>query len=388
MPVVKSFNCPSCGAPIKDIKNPKVTCEYCGSTYCIEGLDSCLNVVKKENIKSGINFEPCADTLHKSIVDFLTSDVCAPLDILDSAYISLKENLCVPAYYYHYNGTSDYLCDVGNENIKHLSGGNGEIKKVSEISWSTISGNIRAEAQRIVSGNSDYDSIINEFYKPYQEDDNITYKENKLVDIESFSIPSNIKSVPFSRPASDLLDAYVRPDMNDAFKKSVLRQIGNRASRNISFGSSNIEKDGAIDRLLISIYHITFTYGENTFSLYASGDGKKIKLEGIPPIDDNRKKELETLNQEYESIDGSVSFFTLGVIALIVIMLILFCAVNFVGLVIIPLIILCIYKSIPARKKRTELKEKIDQFNKQIELIKNDFITNNKKIKNYKDLEI
>lgn len=347
-----------------------------------------LKCCKKENIKSGINFEPCADTLHKSIVDFLTSDVCAPLDILDSAYISLKENLCIPAYYYHYNGTSDYLCDVGNENIKHLSGGNGEIKKVSEISWSTISGNIRAEAQRIVSGNSDYDSIINEFYKPYQEDDNIAYKENKLVDIESFSIPSNIKSVPFSRPASDLLDAYVRPDMNDAFKKSVLRQIGNRASRNISFGSSNIEKDGAIDRLLISIYHITFTYGENTFSLYASGDGKKIKLEGIPPIDDNRKKELETLNQEYESIDGSVSFFTLGVIALIVIMLILFCAVNFVGLVIIPLIILCIYKSIPARKKRTELKEKIDQFNKQIELIKNDFITNNKKIKNYKDLEI
>lgn len=269
-----------------------------------------------------------------------------------------------------------------------MSGGNGEIKKVSEISWSTISGNIRAEAQRIVSGNSDYDSIINEFYKPYQEDDNIAYKENKLVDIESFLIPSNIKSVPFSRPASDLLDAYVRPDMNDAFKKSVLRQIGNRASRNISFGSSNIEKDGAIDRLLISIYHITFTYGENTFSLYASGDGKKIKLEGIPPIDNNRKKELETLNQEYESIDGSVSFFTLGVIALIVIMLILFCAVNFVGLVIIPLIILCIYKSIPARKKRTELKEKIDQFNKQIELIKNDFITNNKKIKNYKDLEI
>ena len=331
MPVVKSFNCPSCGAPIKDIKNPKVTCEYCGSTYCIEGLDSCLNVVKKENIKSGINFEPCADTLHKSIVDFLTSDVCAPLDILDSTYISLKENLCVPAYYYHYNGTSDYLCDVGNENIKHLSGGNGEIKKVSEISWSTISGNIRAEAQRIVSGNSDYDSIINEFYKPYQEDDNIAYKENKLVDIESFSIPSNIKSVPFSRPASDLLDAYVRPDMNDAFKKSVLRQIGNRASRNISFGSSNIEKDGAIDRLLISIYHITFTYGENTFSLYASGDGKKIKLEGIPPIDDNRKKELETLNQEYESIDGSVSFFTLGVIALIVIITIFVVAKLFIG---------------------------------------------------------
>ncbi|MDD6945957.1 MAG: hypothetical protein SPI20_05160, partial [Ruminococcus callidus] len=89
-----------------------------------------------------------------------------------------------------------------------------------------------------------------------------------------------------------------------------------------------------------------------------------------------------------ESIDGSVSLFTLGVIALIVIMLILFCAVNFVGLVIIPLIILCIYKSIPARKKRDEAKEKIDQFNKQIELIKNDFITNNKKIKNYKDLEI
>jgi DNA-directed RNA polymerase subunit RPC12/RpoP len=56
MPVVKSFNCPSCGAPIKDIKNPKVTCEYCGSTYCIEGLDSCLNVVKKRKYKKRYQF--------------------------------------------------------------------------------------------------------------------------------------------------------------------------------------------------------------------------------------------------------------------------------------------------------------------------------------------
>ena len=56
MPVVKSFNCPSCGAPIKDIKNPKVTCEYCGSTYCIEGLDSCLNVVEKRKYKKRYQF--------------------------------------------------------------------------------------------------------------------------------------------------------------------------------------------------------------------------------------------------------------------------------------------------------------------------------------------
>ena len=56
MPVVKSFNCPSCGAPIKDIKNPKVTCESCGSTYCIEGLDSCLNVVKKRKYKKRYQF--------------------------------------------------------------------------------------------------------------------------------------------------------------------------------------------------------------------------------------------------------------------------------------------------------------------------------------------
>lgn len=306
MPVIKAFNCPSCGAAISNVKNSKGTCEYCGSTYYIEGLDNCLQTVKKENIKSGINFEPCAEIVHKNIVDFLTDNVCAPLDILDLTSISVKENLCVPAYYYHYNGTSDYLCDVGNENIKHLSGKEGSIQKVTETSWSTISGNIRAETQRIASGNKEYDFIIDDFYKPYK-DGNLAYNENKLVDVDSLIIPPNVNSIPFNRPSSELLDKYVRSDMEAAFKRSVLRQIGNRDSRNISFGSSNIEKDGTIDRLLISICHIVFEYKGTTFSMYTSGDGKKFKFENESPVDNEREKELEEINKKYETISGKVS---------------------------------------------------------------------------------
>ncbi len=386
MPIVKSFHCPSCGAPIKDIKNPNVVCEYCGSTCCIEGLSDCLNIVKKENINSGINFEACADVLHKSIIDLLTANPCAPLDILESGCISGKENICVPAYYYHYNGTTDYLCDVCVENIKHLSGENGKIQEVKEASWSTISGNIRAEAQRIVAGNRNYDFVIDDFYASYR-DGCTTSRENNFVDIESFLIPSNVESIPFNRPTSELLDAYVRPDMNEAFKNSVLKQIGNRKSRDISLGSSNIEKDGSIERLLISMYHINFTYNQNAFSLYASGDGKKIKFQGAVPIDPNRKNTLDSLNEAYKSADKKVSLSTFGIVSLSILMLILFVFINIGGLIAVPFIAFCIYETVVIRKKRTKLKENINQFYMQVETVRNHFLANHQKIQNYKILE-
>lgn len=387
MPVVRTFCCSSCGTKAENIRDYKGVCEKCGSPYCIEGLESCLKIVKSEEIKSGIKFEPCANVLHKHIVDFLTSNVCAPLDILDSTCISMKVNLCVPAYYYHYNGTSDYLCDVGNKNVKHLSGKDGEIQKVDEISWSTISGNIRAEVQGIVSGNKNYDFIVDSFYKSCQNGE-LQYTENKLVDIESFEIPSDVEVIPFNRPASELLDKYVRDDMEMALKRSVLRQIGERESRNITFGNSNIARDGTIDRLLIALYHVNFTYKENTYSMYASCDGKKVNFENESPVDPVREKEINELINEHSFVDASITMFNIAIVISIILSLIMFMADNLIwGIIFVALFIFLFVKKLPLKIKYADLEGKIAFFNQQIESIKSGFIQNNGKLKNSEYLE-
>ena len=69
-------------------------------------------------------------------------------------------------------------------------------------------------------------------------------------------------------------------------------------------------------------------------------------------------------------------------------MLILFFAASFFGLIIVPFIIFFIYKSAPLRKERTKIKEEIDLFKNQIQKIKEDFLSSNKKLKNYDFLEI
>lgn len=390
MPVIRTFLCSVCGAKIENTKDVKGVCKKCGSPYYFEGVESCLKIIKNEEVKSGINFESCADVLHEHIVDFLTSNVAAPLDILENTCISLKRNLCVPAYYYHYNGTSDYLCDVGNLNIKHLSGKDGEIQRVNETSWSTISGNIRAEVQRIASGNKEYDFIIDDFYKPYQ-DGELPYNETKLVDIESFEIPSNAEIVAFSRPDSELLDRYVRSDMNDALTRSVLRQVGERESRNITLGNSNIERDETIDRLLIALYHVDFTYKETTYSMYASSDGKKFKFENDSPADPSRVAEINELTKAYDSVDSSITKFNMAIIIGIILALIMFiCGGGAIvlGIICIIAVVFGFIKKKPLKIKRAELKNKIDFFNQQIINVKNEFVKSDRKLKNSEYLEI
>ena len=103
MPVVRTFLCSECGAKIENVKDFKGTCKQCGTEYFIDGLKSCLEIIRSENIESGINFKPCADIIHDQIVDFLTSNEAAPLDILSLYFFqgkSLSSCILLPLQWY------------------------------------------------------------------------------------------------------------------------------------------------------------------------------------------------------------------------------------------------------------------------------------------------
>ncbi|MCM1314480.1 MAG: hypothetical protein NC040_08175 [Muribaculaceae bacterium] len=376
MPVIKECSCPSCGGTIEKVTSSRGICPFCDNTYFFENLENFNQVLQKERINSGMNFQPCDNSINQHIIEFLTSDPAAPLDVLENAFIKSKKAICVPAYYYHCNGSSDYMCDVGTDNQKHVGDGKGGVKTVTETTWSTISGNIRADVQRTVSGNNKYDSVISELYK-----DNMSSVNNALVDIESLEIPPDAEVIPFDIAETALLDKYVRPDINEELKASVIRQIGNRKYRELSLGNSNINENN-IRRQLISLYNVIFSDGINDYSMYVSGNGEKSTINGTPPTDSQRLQEYNDIRNAFNEADSKVSKSgNLGIVGIILAVILLIFGLWFIS---IPLVSAAVFfgfvKSKPDKEKRDELQSQMLSYEKQITDVRNDFIQNGRKI--------
>lgn len=364
MPVVKTYQCPSCGASLSDIRSASGTCSYCGSAYVIEGMKDYQDITQREGIKSGVAFRVDPDTLHNYIIDFLTANPCAPLEILSGAEITEEQCVCIPSYYYHYNGTSDYMCDVGNDNQRYIQGSDGKNQVVTETQWSTISGNTRAEIERIVCGNHEYDAIVDQMYFPYQG--------GILTDVESLELPPNATVLKYTRPASELLEKYVRPEMKTALEKSAVNQMGGRKIRNLTLGNSNIEKDETIDKVLVGLYRIILRYGGESYNLYVSGNGQKVLHVSDPPVDPARVQKIASLQEKLASVNKSVSGMKIGIVAGIVLGIIL------LSTIIVPILCAagvgwCIYNMPKLKAQKEALQKEIDAFNQEIPALKQAF---------------
>lgn len=371
MPVVKNFNCNNCGAPLQNLKSAVGKCEFCYTSYVIEGIQEYKATVTSEGIKSGISFTADSEILHKCIIDYLTQDFAAPLDTLSSVIVSGISPLVIPSYYYHYNGTSDYMCDIGVDNEKYVSEKESGIKKVTETTWSTITGNIRADAQGIISGNDKYDDVISQMYNPYEP--------KYLKDVESLEIPFDAVTLKFNRPSSSLLNEFVRPAVLEELKMSILNQLGNRKSRNLTLGSTNIESDKEIEKLLVGVYKITLVYYEKIHYIYISADGEKTHFVDNPPIDETRERLIMDLEKELDSLPE-------GSIFMIIVALIL--GLILTSTIIVPIlavlfIVLNIKFKISFKTKSDELTQKLEKEKSLIPKIKEEFINQNKKISGF-----
>lgn len=307
MPFVTNYNCCNCGAPLPNLKTAVGTCQFCDSPYIIETMQTYQETVLSEEIKSGVSFTASPEIIHKTILDFLTHNNAAPIDILTATTVEEIVPLVIPAYYFHYNGTSDYMCDIGIDNEKFLSANSSEIKKVTETTWSTISGNVRSDVQGIISAHPEYDEIVNTMFYPYQS--------SFLTDIESLKIPFDAVTLKFTRPSSSLLDEFIRPQVIDELKTSVLRQIGGRKSRNLTLGSTNIQSDKDIEKLLVGVYKIILKHKNISYTLFVSADGEKMVNFSDYPLDRERDTNIKALQKELDSLsNGSTALIIISVI--------------------------------------------------------------------------
>lgn len=299
MPVVKNYNCSNCGATIGNVTSASGQCEYCGTPFVVESIKNCQEFVRNEGVTSGVPFNASPQTLYSYIREFLTSDEAAPSDVLEVSKITSCRGICMPAYYYHYTGTSSFTCQTANNIKSTVSDGNGRTKTVTNTNWTPFNSPVYADVERIVSGNSECDEIIDDMYRDYQI--------STLVDAESLEIPVDIETIKFTRPANELLSKYVRPDIEVCFEQKAKQQLdGLDGYRNLSVMPGKIEKDRD-EKLLVGLYNINVEYNGKDYPIYVSGDGNKVKYPDNAPTDAEKSAILNSLKQAKNSAESALS---------------------------------------------------------------------------------
>lgn len=366
MPVITNFNCPNCGAPLKNIRNAVGNCEYCNSPYMIEGIQQYQSAVSSEKITSGVSFTAESAAVRNHILNFLTSNPAAPLDILSAVEVKEVLPIVIPSYYYHYNGTSDFMCDIGNKNTKYVSAKEGGAQAVTETTWSTITGNTRTDAQGIVSGNSEYDAIINAMYSPYAS--------GSLTDVENLQIPFDAETLKFTRPSSAVLSDFITPLMHEELKKSAITQIGDRLYRNLTLGNPNISSDREIEKVLVGAYKILMSYQNHDYLMYVSADGMKTCVLTDAPIDAARWQYITDLTAKLAEVTNKKSWITKGLIAAGVVGAIFLLAKNILLIILCALAIgACIYFLAQLTPEIDKLANELEEEKQKINQIREEF---------------
>ena len=97
---IKSLSCPNCGAQLSVTKNTTdiVYCGACGTKCVITGLNVNEEILKKNNINSGIPLSASPDQIHNSVFTFVTTSKNFPINVLEDLEITAVRTISVPAY--------------------------------------------------------------------------------------------------------------------------------------------------------------------------------------------------------------------------------------------------------------------------------------------------
>ncbi len=288
MPTIKSMTCPSCGAPLTNLKSATGVCDSCHTPYVIEEMQNCQNVIQKECIKSGIGFDFYPENAERSCLNLFPNGIC-PDDIFEEAEITAVNYYYVPAYYYHYNASASFMVDITRTTSSTgvgFSGGHVAISGGSASTKVATSGTATADIQGITSGRNNYIAVISKLYND---------KYNYLTDAESLEINPDIQTLSFDSPESSIIDSTVRPAADSAIHDSALAQLKGRATSNLTLGNINLSKNN-VDKILVGVCDVTMHYRGDCFHVYSDSTGAKVCGGGLP-VDSQKKEKVDALNK-------------------------------------------------------------------------------------------
>ena len=283
----KSFTCNACGTPLKIPKNSKghVQCPSCRNDCVLEGLAKNAEIAAKENITGGIPLTASPTTLHRQLVSALCASPDTPLDAFDKIEVLREERYCVPAYLFDCNGTTSFTYDKGVEKEETYTVDRGdrvEVRTKYRTEWYPQSGNANVMKMIFAPGNKERAQEIQQLYG--QGD--AAQLSNQLMDIEELNFPPDVETLAFNLPQNVAFSEHVAPQIEKMLEKKARDSVTGTA-RNFITSGSRIDKD--VKRIFLGLYRVVYRYGDKEYSMWATGEGKKI-TQDKQPFDQQRQK--------------------------------------------------------------------------------------------------
>lgn len=234
---IKSLNCPNCGGKLVINRNTTdiVFCGACGTKCVITGLNVNEEILKKNNINSGIPLYESSNKIHETIFAFVTSSQLFPINVLEELVIAEVRMISVPAYLFTVSAFASYTYEAGNirqqDNV--VTNRNGQVVTMHKnyTEWTQMSSIANDTRTIIACGNNMYMNVINSFYG--------TINPAKLVDVEYLNYPEGTITESFNVPYASVFNQSVKPIVDQSIRDSALRTLQGRMYRNFIIGQAD-----------------------------------------------------------------------------------------------------------------------------------------------------
>jgi hypothetical protein len=137
---------------------------------------------------------------------------------------------------------------------------------------------------------------------------------NQLVDFEYLEFPPDVETLEYDLPQLTVFNEQVKPvvdnQLNREGKKSLEGtsyegyiprggQYGVRYTRDFKLSGSRIQKE--VTRVFLGLYRVVYKYGDKEFSIWFSGDGKKVTYDEVP-VDPQREVTIAEKRKTLEAV--------------------------------------------------------------------------------------
>jgi len=313
----KSFRCNGCGESLKIPKNARgvMKCPSCKTECILDGILKNAEMAAKENINSGVPLTATASILHGQLVSILSKSSQIPLDVFENAEVIREERFCVPAYCFEYNGEAPFSYEEGKQETRQERGFSDDsetITTIKEVKWHTERGTASVSGTLFVSGNKKLAPYINKMY--------IKTDHSQLVDFEYLEFPPDVETLEYDLPQLAVFNDHVKPIVDNSLAKEGKKalegtsyegyiprggQYGVRYTKGFKLSGSRIQKD--VTRVFLGLYRVVYKYGNQEFSMWVSGDGKKVINDGLPEnLYSSERKQLKDTLDEKKQLYSSV----------------------------------------------------------------------------------
>lgn len=299
---IKSLNCPNCGAQLSVTRNTTdiVFCGACGTKCVITGLNVNEEILKKNNINSGIPLIASPIKIHDSIFEFITTSKNYPINVLEDLVITSVKTVSVPAYLFTVSAFATYTYEAGNQrqqdNVVTNRKGQVVTQHKTYTEWTQMSSVANYGQTVVVCGNNIYMNIINCFYG--------SMNPSSLVDIEYLDYPAGTVTESFNVPYASVFNQYVRPSIEQGIFASAQLPLQGKMYRNFSIGQANIQKEYEA-RISLGLYVVDCSYNNLHFSIYLNSDATNYLATVKPPEDEARASYISNLKATKKSIKST-----------------------------------------------------------------------------------